>query len=97
MLKLCLAAAMVLGTAGAALADSPMTASLNTPVAKPAEVLAGSTLWDCADKTCTVKTVSVETDSWLECRKLVQAVGKVTTYIKLEDNKLAMCNAGAKK
>ncbi len=97
MFKLALAAAIALGTAGAAFAQAPMTAALNTAVAKPTEFIAGSTLWACADKACVAKTASTETASWLECRKLVQAVGKVTGYVGLDDNKIAMCNAGAKK
>jgi hypothetical protein len=96
MFKLALAAAITLATAGAAFAE-PMTAALNTPVAKPTEFIAGSTLWACAEKACVAKTESTETGSWLECRKLVQQVGKVTGYVSLDDNKIAMCNAGAKK
>jgi hypothetical protein len=97
MFKLALAATIAFGIAGAAFAETPMTAALNTPVAKPTEFIAGSTLWACAEKACVAKTVSTETDSWLECRKLVQAVGKVTGYVSLDENKIAMCNAGAKK
>jgi hypothetical protein len=97
MLKLALAATIALSVAGAAFAETPMTAALNTPVAKPTEFIAGSTLWACAEKACVAKTAGTETDSWLECRKLVQQVGKVTGYVSLDDNKIAMCNAGAKK
>ncbi len=97
MLKLALAAAITLGAAGAAFADTPITAALNTAVAKPAEFLANDTLWQCAEKGCVVRTKGADTDSWLECRKLVLQVGKVTAYGSLDDSKLAMCNAGAKK
>ena len=97
MLKYVLAAAMTFGIAGAALADGNITATLNTPVAKPTEVIAGDTLWSCADKACIVKTPGPDSASWMECRKLVAQLGKVTAYGALEDNKIAMCNAGAKK
>ena len=97
MFKFALAATLAFGIVGAASAESTMTAALNTPVAKPLEFIAGSTLWACAEKACVAKTAGTETDSWLECRKLVQQVGKVTGYVSLDDNKIAMCNAGAKK
>ena len=96
MLKFALAVAMTLGLAGAAFADAAITATLNSAVAKPTEFLAGDTLWQCADKACAVRTKGADTDSWLECRKFARNVGKVTAYGSLDENKLAMCNAGAK-
>lgn len=97
MLKLALAAAVAFSVAGAALADTQITATLNTAVAKPVELLANDTLWTCVDKACVVKTKGSDTDSWLECRKFVAQAGKVTAYGSLDENKIAMCNAGAKK
>jgi hypothetical protein len=97
MLRLALAVAMTLGAASAAFAQAPIMATLSTPVAKPAEVLAGETLWQCAEKGCLVRTRGADSESWLECRKLVLSVGKVTAYGTLDDSKLAMCNAAAKK
>jgi len=97
MLKLALAAAITLGAAGAAFADTPITAALTTAVAKPGEILAGDTLWQCAEKGCVVRTKGPDSESWLECRKLVLQVGKVTAYASLDDGKLAQCNAAAKK
>ena len=46
MLKIVLVATFTLGMAGAAFAEAPINASLNTAVAKPAEILAGDTLWE---------------------------------------------------
>ena len=97
MLKLALAAAITLGAASAAFAEAPIMATLATPVAKPSELLAGETLWTCAEKGCLVKTKGADSESWLECRKLVLSVGKVTAYASLDESKLAMCNAAAKK
>lgn len=97
MLKLALATAIAFSVAGAALADTQITATLNTAVAKPSEVLANDTLWTCVDKACVVKTKGADTDSWLECRHLVSQTGKVASYGSLDANKIAMCNAGAKK
>jgi len=97
MLKFALAAAVSLGIAGAALADTPITATLNTAVAKPTELLANDTLWTCVDKACVVRNLGSDTDSWLECRKFVKQAGRVTAYGSLDDSKLAMCNAGAPK
>ncbi len=96
MIKFALAAARSLGLSGAAFAEANITAALNTGVAKPTEFLAGDTLWDCTDKACVVRTKGADTDSWLECRKFVRNVGKVVAYGSLDENKLAMCNAGAK-
>jgi hypothetical protein len=97
MLKLALAVAVALATAGAALAETPVTATLNTAVSKPVELLANDTLWTCVEKNCVVKTKGADTDSWLECRRFVHQTGKVTAYGSLDANKLAMCNAGAPK
>ena len=97
MLKFAIAAALAFGIAGAALAETPVTATLNTPVAKPVELLANDTLWTCVDKACAVKTKGSDTDSWLECRKFVKQAGRVVSYGSLDDSKLAMCNAGAPK
>lgn len=97
MLKLALATAIAFSVAGAALADTQITATLNTAVSKPAEILANDTLWTCVDKACVVKTKGADTDSWLECRHFVAQVGKVSAYGSLDSNKIAMCNAGAKK
>ena len=97
MLKYALAAAIALGSAGAAFAETAVTATLNTPVAKPIELLANDTLWTCVEKACVVKTKGADTDSWLECRRFVKQAGKVTAYGSLDDSKLAMCNAGAPK
>ena len=97
MLKLALAAAIAFGTAGAAFAEATITATLNTAVAKPVELLANDTLWTCVDKSCVVKTKGAETDSWLECRRFVKQAGRVTAYGSLDESHLAMCNAGAPK
>jgi hypothetical protein len=97
MLKLALAAVVALGLSGAAFAETPITATLNTAVAKPTELLANDTLWTCVEKACVVKTRGSDTDSWLECRKFVKQAGRVTAYGTLDDSKIKMCNAGAPK
>lgn len=97
MLKFALATAIAFSVAGAALAETPITATLNTAVSKPTEVLANDTLWTCIEKACVVKTKGADTDSWLECRRFVAQEGKVAAYGSLDDAKIAMCNAGAKK
>jgi hypothetical protein len=97
MFKYALAAAVAFGLSGAAFAETTITATLNTAVAKPVELLANDTLWTCVDKACVVKTKGVDTDSWLECRKFVKQAGRVTAYGSLDESKLAMCNAGAPK
>jgi len=97
MLKYALAAAVAFGLSGAAFAETTITATLNTAVAAPKEILANDTLWTCVDKACAVKTKGQDTDSWLECRKFVKQAGRVTAYGTLAEDKLAMCNAGAPK
>ncbi|MGZ3275062.1 MAG: CC_3452 family protein [Caulobacteraceae bacterium] len=97
MFKFALAAAVALGMSSAAFAETTITATLNTAVSKPVELLANDTLWTCVDKACVVKTKGSDTDSWLECRKFVKQAGRVTAYGSLDDSKIAMCNAGAAK
>ena len=95
MLKFALAAVVALGLTSAAFAETTITATLTAPVAKPIELLANDTLWTCVDKACVVKTKGSDTDSWLECRRFVKQAGRVTAYGRLDDSKIAMCNAGA--
>ena len=95
MLKFALAAAVALGMSSAAFAETTITATLASAVAKPAELLANDTLWTCVEKNCVVKTKGADTDSWLECRKFVKQAGRVSAYGSLDDSKIAMCNAGA--
>jgi hypothetical protein len=97
MFKFVLAATVAFGLSSAAFAETTITATLNTAVAKPIEILANDTLWTCVDKSCVVKTPGADTNSWLECRKFVKQAGKVTAYGSLDESKLAMCNAGAPK
>ncbi|MGZ3400955.1 MAG: CC_3452 family protein [Caulobacteraceae bacterium] len=97
MFKFALAAAVALGMSSAAFAETTITATLNTAVSKPVELLANDTLWTCVDKACVVKTKGSDTDSWLECHKFVKQAGRVTAYGSLDDSKIAMCNAGAAK
>jgi hypothetical protein len=95
MLKFALAVAVALGLSGAAFAETPITATLAAAVSKPTELLANDTLWTCVEKNCVVKTKGSDTDSWLECRRFVKQVGRVSAYGTLDDSKIAMCNAGA--
>ena len=97
MFKYALAAAVALSLSSAAFAETPVTATLSSAVAKPTELLANDTLWTCVEKNCVVKTKGADSDSWLECRKFVKQAGKVTAYGSLDDSKIAMCNAGAPK
>jgi hypothetical protein len=96
MLKFALAAAVALGLSSAAVAQGPIKATLNTAVAKPTDIQANDTTWSCSEKSCVVKAMGEETDTWLECRKFAQKAGKVVAYGSLNENQLAMCNAGMK-
>jgi hypothetical protein len=86
--------------AGAALADGPAQATLQNPVAKPFNVIAGDGYWACQGSTCSSGSASDQSLTIDACRTIVKAAGPVTTYAvdgrSLPDALLAKCNGVAK-
>ncbi len=98
MLKFSVVAALAFAAvAGSALADAPLTAVLAMPTDKPVNMVADGTAWVCAGPACAAKTMGPDAASWIGCKGLVRTLGPVTAYGALDADKLAKCNAFAKK
>jgi hypothetical protein len=97
-----LAGAAVLTLVSAnAMAANVVTAKLETPVEKLTKPLAGGAVFVCQESTCVAGNPGSNTLSTSGCRQLVRAVGAVSSYghetRSLDAEKLAACNASAKK
>ena len=92
------AAVMSLACAGSALAATPITAKLLTPVSGPTKIVAGGAVFFCNGDSCVAASPSSRTLSSTACRELSKEVGAVSTYgdprKQLEGDKLARCNEG---
>ena len=102
MKKLVAAAALIAGLSfgASAMAATPITATLAAPVEKASTVVAAGAAWRCAETTCQLASdTTVETYS--ACRAIARQVGAVTAIGSenrmLSDERLAKCNASAKK
>jgi len=97
-----LAGAAILSLAAAnAMAADAVTAKLQTPVEGVTKPLAGGAIFVCHNDTGVAGSPSGSTLSTSGCRQLVRLVGPVTSYgaegRALDAEKLATCNASAKK
>jgi hypothetical protein len=90
-------AAAVSAMAGAAFADGPAQATLQTPVAKTINVIAGEAYWTCEGPACTAGGASGQSLTVSACKEIAKAVGPVTAYTvdgsSLSATQLAKCNA----
>jgi hypothetical protein len=93
------AALVSVSFAGAALADDPITAKLQAPVAAKTKVIAGGAVFLCEGDTCLAAAPSSRTFATSTCKELAKTVGAVTSFggarKQLEADKLGQCNASA--
>lgn len=86
--------------ASAALADGGGQASLENPVAKPINVIAGDGYWACAGTSCLSSSATDQSLTIDACRTIVKAAGPVTAYSISGSNLpaplLARCNGAPK-
>jgi len=92
-------AALTLAMAGSAFADGRVTATLDTPQAAHAKIIAGSALWDCDGATCVANGQPEDTAGLGACRDLARKVGRISAYAgdrkPLDDGALTKCNKSA--
>ena len=92
------AAVMMMGAP--AMAARSVTAKLQAPGAGVKKPIAGGAVFTCEADTC-LAVSGYNTVSPAGCRELVRAVGAVTSFgdeaKQFDADKLARCNAGAKK
>lgn len=89
-------------TAAARPADTgPVTAKLQTPLAKKLRPIAGETVFTCEGDTCSTTAPTAATNTVPGCRELARRVGPLTSYgadgAGLDADALARCNAAARK
>jgi hypothetical protein len=93
-------AAALSAIAGAAFADGSAQATLQSPVTKTINVIAGEAYWTCQASTCTAAGASGQTLTVSACKDVVRAAGPVTAFTVdqngLKEEQLAKCNAVAK-
>lgn len=85
--------------AGAALADDPITAKLQSPVAEKTKLIAGGAVFICEGDTCYASAPSSRTYAQATCKELAKNVGAIASFggarRQLDDAKLGQCNAVA--
>ena len=91
------AALVSVSFAGAALADDPITAKLQNPVA--AKTIAGGAVFMCEGDVCLAAAPSSRTYATSTCKELAKSVGAVASFggarKQLEAEKIEQCNVVA--
>ncbi len=96
LLTLAAAAALSLSLAAPAFAAGEVSATLQSPVAAKTKVVAGGSVFQCVDTTCTAAFPTDRAMSAAACKQLVKEVGPVSAYGR--DDKqidIARCNQSA--
>jgi hypothetical protein len=93
-------AAALSAIAGTAFADGAAQATLQTPVSKTINVIAGEAYWTCKGSACTAGGASGQTLTVSACKAIAKEAGPVTAFgvdqNSLTVGQLAKCNAVAK-
>lgn len=95
MIKFAVIAA-VLALAGAASAQTSISATLKAP-AKTDQVVSGGVIWDCDKDVCTLNSDPSGISKNEMCGGLAKKVGPIAKFDGLAEDGLAKCNAVAKK
>ena len=82
--------------ASAVAADSPWSATLQTPLASSVEVTAGGGIFMCKAGGCVIENDDSDLDAPEACRGLAREVGVLTAFGKFDAAALAKCNRVAK-
>ena len=93
-------------TGGAALAQGLAEATLQSPIAKPAQAIAGGAEWNCQGSTCATQ-VDPDSNAYTDifavssCEDLVKTSGPVSAYSRdgktFTSNQLDRCNSVASR
>lgn len=90
------AALVSVSFAGAALADDPITAKLQNPVAAKTKLIAGGAVFMCEGDTCLAAAPSSRTYATSTCKELAKTVGAVSSFggvrKQFEAAKIEQCN-----
>lgn len=92
------AAALVLASAGSALAADRVVVTLEQPVAAKTKVIAGGAVFSCEGSSCIASAALARTSGYRACKELAKEVGRVAAYngkTALDADDLGRCNGGA--
>ena len=85
--------------AGAASADSRITATLEAPQSGHAKLIAAHAVWNCESGACVAQVERDEAASVSACKDLARQVGRLSAYTAerkpLDAGALAKCNTAA--
>jgi len=82
--------------AGSVAADSPLSATLQSPVASATEVTTEGVIWDCKGNSCVAASDTSMVDEVDACRGLARELGAFSKFGSLDATKLDKCNHVAK-
>jgi hypothetical protein len=96
LIALAAAAAMSLAVSAPAFAAGQVSATLQSPVAAKTKVVAGGSVFQCVDATCTAAFPTDRALTPAACKQLVKEVGPVSAYGR-DDKQLdvSRCNTSA--
>jgi len=99
-MKIAIAAACAaLSFAGAAFADTTITATLNSPQTGHSKILAAHAVWNCEGSTCVASVAPDETAGVSGCKDLAKSLGPISGYVSdekaLDSAALEKCNKSA--
>jgi hypothetical protein len=87
----------VVAAAGSVLAaDGPVSATLQNPVAKATEQVAGGAVFACKADTCVAESDTSQLDDQAMCKDLARQLGAITKFGSMAAGALAKCNGVAK-
>lgn len=92
-------AVVALASAGAALADGTVTATLETPVKGQVKFIAAHAVFNCENVTCVASPAPDDADDAYACKDVTKQVGRIVAYKEfkaLDDKALAKCNSAIK-
>jgi hypothetical protein len=92
-------AAAISAIAGSALAEGAAQATLQNPLAKPFDVIAGDAYWSCQASACTAGAATDQSLTVSACKSIAKLAGPITAYTvdrgSLSAAQLAKCNTAA--
>lgn len=91
-------ALVALAMAGSALADGSVKATLESPVAGHAKLIAAHAVFNCEGTTCVAVTAPDDANDAYACKDLAKKVGRIASYQEfkpLDEKSLAKCNTAA--
>ncbi len=96
---LAVCAALFVGSAGSALADTNYLVKLEAPVPSAMKFMAAHAMWSCVASTCGSGGAPEESFSVPSCKELAKKVGKITAFgddhHKMSAEELEKCNSAA--